>query len=41
MPGALASRRWTKPSAWLVTLASGAVVEVWADDYTEMDGYFV
>ena len=41
MPGVLASWRWTEPSAWLVTLASGAVVEVWADGYTEMDGYFV
>jgi hypothetical protein len=41
MAAELTPWHWTEPSAWLVTLASGAVVEVWADGFTETDGYFV
>lgn len=41
MPNELAKWRSTEPSAWRVKLASGSVVEVWADGYQELDGYLV
>jgi hypothetical protein len=33
--------RSTEPSAWRITLASGSVVEVWADGFENEDGYVV
>jgi hypothetical protein len=41
VPNELAEWRSTEPSAWRVTLATGPVVQVWADGYQEVDGYVV
>jgi hypothetical protein len=37
----LAEWRSTEPSAWRVTLASGSVVDVWADSYQELDAFVI
>jgi hypothetical protein len=41
MPYELASWSWTEPSRWRVKLTSGSIVDVWADGFEALEGYFV